>query len=245
MDYNSYNHYVNSVKEICKGEKFNTFKTDPSYQDILEHVNFPQGQAYLDLINSTNISNELLQSYCSMNDSIGSPNKAAYSTITTSPTSLRYIFHAHLILSYLQKLAMPSIDIVELGGGYGGLCLAMFHFASAYNIQINSYTICDLPDVCILQQMYISKLNPSLKINYVDATTFGKSIENNNLFLISNYCFSEISKDLQQSYINILFPKVVHGFFAWNAIPVYNFGFSTTIVDEYPNTYYGNKYVYI
>jgi hypothetical protein len=63
------------------------------------------------------------------------------------------------------------------------------------------------------------------------------------MFIISNYCFSEISEEFQKKYIDILFPKVSHGFMAWNMIPTYNFGFKFSEEDEYPKTGEFNKYL--
>jgi len=74
---------------------------------------------------------------------------------------------------------------------------------------------------------------------------YGVELKNTpNLFLVSNYCFSEIGNKNQKMYIATLFPNVVHGFIVWNSIPVYNFGFNMEIEDENPNTggLY-NKYV--
>ena len=82
-------------------------------------------------------------------------------------------------------------------------------------------------------------------VDCLDASTFGKNIDKNNMFLISNYCFSEVSSEYQKEYITHLFPKVVHGFMAWNCIELYNFGFNIRVEEERPNTggkY--NKYVY-
>ena len=64
------------------------------------------------------------------------------------------------------------------------------------------------------------------------------------MFLISNYCFSEIPGNLQKEYIAKLFPKVSHGFMAWNHIPVYNFGFDIKEEVEFPKTGSYNKYIY-
>jgi hypothetical protein len=50
--------------------------------------------------------------------------------------------------------------------------------------------------------------------------------------------------DLQKQYIATLFPKVSHGFMAWNNIPLYNFGFETKSETEVPLTGPVNKYVY-
>ena len=79
---------------------------------------------------------------------------------------------------------------------------------------------------------------------YLNSNTFGNDIKKENLFLISNYCFSEIESHLQQKYIDILFPKILHGFMIWNLIPFFNFGFETEIKVEIPCTGGGNKYIY-
>jgi hypothetical protein len=92
--------------------------------------------------------------------------------------------------------------------------------------------------------MYISKVNSSISVEYIDAATFGSDIKDTNLFLVSTYCFSEIPLELQDSYIKTLFPKVSHGFIAWNMIPLYDFGFTLKVEDEIPSTFPNNKYLY-
>jgi len=211
---------------------------------MLEHVNKKQGDEYIYYIkNKTNITEQEIIDFCKINDSIGNPNKEDFGFLICSPSSLRYIFHAHLILTLLSSLNLPSIDIVEIGGGYGGLCLAIQHFSKKYNISINSYSIIDLHIISNLQKLYLSKLVPSLNIDYVDASTFGSCISKQNMFLVSNYCFSEISKENQEKYIENLFPKVSHGFIAWNNIPLYHFGFKYMEEIEYPKTGPYNKYI--
>jgi hypothetical protein len=242
-----YNNYLNYIKEICQTNNLTTFKSNNYYRDILEHVSNEVGDEYLKLIqDKTKISNEEIKSFCSLNDSVGCPLKFSYEIGEISPTSLRYIYHSHLILSYLSFLNLDSNDIVEIGGGYGGLCLALKKFAPLYNIKINSYTIIDFDDVIKLQEKYHKIVNCD-DVNYISSNTFGSSLDKNNLFLISNYAFSEINRDIQNKYIEKLFPKVLHGFMCWNFIDLYNFGFKIERLDiEEPMTgdknY--NKYVY-
>jgi len=217
---------------------------------MLEHVQKDQGELYLQLILSkTNINEQEIIDFCFKNDALGNTTRQAYniksSTILVSPTSLRYIYHAHLILTHMNSINKPTIDAVEVGGGYGGLCLAIHHFAPKYEVAINSYRICDLTNIIGLQQLYLNTVDPSLQVEFVDAIQHGENINCADLFLISNYCFSEISEENQKSYIQKLFPKVSHGFIAWNHIPVYDFGFRTIVEPEVPCT--GgplNKYVY-
>jgi hypothetical protein len=64
------------------------------------------------------------------------------------------------------------------------------------------------------------------------------------MFLVSNYCFSEISTEFQKKYIDTLFPKISHGFMAWNNSPTYYFGFEIKEEIEYPKTGNFNRYVY-
>ena len=62
------------------------------------------------------------------------------------------------------------------------------------------------------------------------------------MFLISNYCFSELSSLNQDSYRQILFPKIANGFIVWNAVPLFDFGFPAQVEPEVPNTGDWNKY---
>jgi hypothetical protein len=101
-----------------------------------------------------------------------------------------------------------------------------------------------LPNPLKLQRLYLSKASASLNVNFVDASSYGEQIGNKDLFLISNYCFSEISSENQKGYIQNLFPKVSHGFMTWNFIPVYNFKPDIKVEAEYPLTGRDNKYIY-
>lgn len=243
VDYSSYCAFL---KGICDSGDLSGFKSNGNYNGILEHLNPEYGGDYIEYIKSyTDITDDMIREFCHLNDSIGNPATTDYEFVKASPSNMRYIFHSHIILRHLQSLNMPKIDIVEVGGGYGGLCLALHHFSKSYNIQVNSYTIIDLKEPSNLQRIYLSRLMPEIKVDCIDACTFGKEIDKREMFLISNYCFSEISDEYQKEYITHLFPKVSHGFMAWNFIKTYDFGFKMHIEKERPCTageY--NKYVY-
>lgn len=242
IDYSPYSNYVES---IIQSGNLTSFKSHPNYNYMLEHVSKIQGDKYLYFIKSmTNITEDEIKQFCMINDSLGNPVRSDFGLVVASPSSLRYILHSYLIIKHILSLNLPSIDIVEIGGGYGGLSLAIHHFSEKYGIKINSYTIIDLPSITKLQDMYLNSVAPSLKVNFVDATSFGEGITKQNNFLVSNYCFSEISGDFQKKYIDTLFPKVSHGFMAWNMIPTYYFGFEFKEELEYPKTGDYNRYVY-
>jgi hypothetical protein len=226
----TYDIYSNYVGFICAAKKLGGFKSHPSYTYMLEHVSKQQGQAYLECIFAgTAITKDEVVAFCDINDANGSPQKEHYDAlpvnVSVSPSSLRYIYHAHLILAHMKSLGDGvGGDIVELGGGYGGLCLAVHHFAPSYGICIRSYTICDLTNIIQLQKLYLNAVKPELKVEFVDASTYGATITRDKMFLISNYCFSEIAGSHQALYRQLLFPKIANGFMVWNYIPVYDLG---------------------
>lgn len=240
-----YSKYSSSIQELIRTNNLTNFKTNPAYTEILEHVNYRDGYEYLSAIkeNTTLTKGDIVR-FCELNDSYGNPKQERYDDLVTSPTSLRYIWHAHIILSYFKKFNRQSYDLVELGGGYGGLCLAISFFAKLYDVTLSRYSIIDLNEASELQAIYLSKFPIPFQVDYISADTFGKNIEGNDLFFISNYCFSEISTEYQKKYIETLFPKVLHGFLAWNMIPLYNFGFPIYVEDETPKTGEFNKFVY-
>lgn len=112
-----------------------------------------------------------------------------------------------------------GVDIVEVGGGYGGLCYSILHNAALLGISIRSYTMIDLEPVTQLQRMFHRKLS-MLGVKYLAADKFLSTGHNEHcakdVFLVSNYCYSEIGQDLQRLYRDKLFPSVKHGFMVWN-----------------------------
>jgi hypothetical protein len=245
-----YDRYANFVGAVCDRGALTGFKSHPDYTYMLEHVSVDQGQAYLDtILADTGLSQAEIAAFCARNDAVGDPGRTRYETadgdLIVSPSSLRYILHAHLILSHMVAVGQTEPDVVEVGGGYGGLCLAVHHFARRHGVRIRSYAICDLPNVIRLQRLYLATVDPSLAVDVVDATTYGAGLDRPAMFLVSNYCFSEITSTHQARYREHLFPRVAHGFIAWNNIPVYDIGFPLTVVPEVPLTGGpNNRYVY-
>jgi len=212
---------------------------------MLEHVSPDLGMKYLQLIQTnTTITEDQIQQFCSMNDMIGNPNKVNYGTFTCSPTSLRYIWFSHKILSHFKTFNKDSYSVVEIGGGYGGLCLALNFFSSHYSVKLSDYTIVDLHWPSKLQNLYLSNFSLSFPVGFHTANTYGEHINTKDAMLLSTYSFSEIDDVHQKQYISKLFPKISHGFIAWNHIPIYNFGFTITEEEETPLTGGYNKFIF-
>lgn len=240
-----YKLYSDYVKTVCDTGDLSSFKSNPCYTYMLEHVSPEVGQKYLDcILKHTSITRNDIQEFADKNDRIGNTTRIMYDTIVASPTSLRYIYFAHLILTHLKAKQLPTYNLVEIGGGYGGLFLAVDFLHKRYDMNIESYTIIDLTEPGRLQQAYLSKHTTQIPYYTADASTYGSTLYRENQCLISTYSFSEISPDYQLNYINYLFPRIKHGFIAWNNIPTYYFGFHIQEEEENPKTGAFNKFVY-
>ena len=122
----------------------------------------------------------------------------------------------------MKKQKLNNIDIIEIGGGYGGLAFFMSKMSKLFNIKINSYTIFDLPDASKLQKVYLEALHLTNNMNFYQVNNF-KNLKENS-FLISNYALTELSMILQKEYKDkILNPYVSYGFLVWSFIPIYDF----------------------
>lgn len=241
-----YNQLVGYLSTLTSNDFATQFKNSPAVMGIFEHVSYQIGYEYLQLLKTkTSLSPYTIRRYCEKNDRIGGGVKYTYDDLTTSSSNFRYLFHAHLILSHLQHLEQTSTRMVEIGCGYGGLCLALDSLAPLYGITITAYYMIDLPEVSKLQQKYMFQHNVSFPVEFHLADTYGEKISaSDDLFLISNYCISEIAKEHRDAYIRILLPKTPHGFFTWNFGPVEEFGYDCKQEDEYPLTGTWNKYIY-
>lgn len=254
-----YSEYISYIKYINfdNFDNFN-FKSNQKYNSILEHVSYEDGVKYAELIikEFPNIHLDDILKYIEMNDKYGYPklyNIHIYNKkVNCSTTSLRYVYHALVILEYYKKTGLTKI--VEVGCGYGGLFLALDHFSRLLNIDIHKYYIIDLPEVCNLIKIYLKAHNvDSNKFFIHDATLYGSDINDDNLFFISNYCFTEIDYNKRIEYLKNLINKTSNGFIIWQTIfdktNINNIVFPKKIIysEERPQTAsieYKNYFVY-
>lgn len=225
--YDSYLRYVETI--TFDNINQSNFKNNSEYNGILEHVSREQGLNYLNLINRefSDITFEQILDFSIINDRYGQPKKELYITLNNkeiyaSATSIRYVYHALLILKHYKD--NTSTEIVEVGCGYGGLFLAICFFSRLLDIKIDKYYFIDLPQVCNLINNYLLINKDNIYINYEihSSNNYVNKISNNNLFFISNYCFTEINEEYRNNYIKYLLPNVSCGFIVWQTV----FGFN-------------------
>lgn len=235
--YNEYTTYLEKVD-------IHSFKTNADYCGILEHVSYELGKQYILLIDREykHISYDKLQQYVTINDRIGNPEKKWFTfkenSIVCSPSSLRYAYHALCILEHYAKTQCKNI--VEVGCGYGGLCLAINYFSKPTDI--DTYNIIDLPGACNLIRQYLNLHKEMIRTQmvYHDSDTYGGNIKDKNLFFISNYCYTELSEVHNANYSSTLLPKCDNGFIIWQ-----NGGNHGAYPIEHASKISGKKIVYI
>lgn len=212
---------------VADPEVYKDFKNNPGYSYALEHPNYQaQGQSFLEVALSeakkhgiTDIPWPLI--LC--NDAVGNPERFVYKltdslTADVSPTTLRYVKTAMLILPHLAASYDGEVDIVEIGGGYGGQAVVLFAMAQLFGVKIASYTIFDLENASKLQQKYISEFREHVPADKFEFRPYGQSSFDvkPNSFVISNYCISEIQEPIRDHYLSTTFKNVTHGFMSWN-----------------------------
>ena len=187
--------YLNVCNYAANSDEFfKQFKSHPAYRHVLEHVSFEEGQQYLKEIDIDYLDKleEVKE-----NDSLGSPVIYEYPSVgEISPTTIRYIKNTSDIIN---KFGTSFDSIVEIGGGYGGLCKVLSSF-----IKFEQYLLLDLEECNLLSRKYLSHFNlPTLSYRSEEID----EIDENFDLLISNYAFSECHKEVQQDYIESFIKK--------------------------------------
>ena len=195
--------YLNVCNYAANSDEFfKQFKSHPAYRHVLEHVSFEEGQQYLKEIDIDYLDklDEVKE-----NDSLGSPVIYEYPSVgEISPTTIRYIKNTSDIIN---KFGNSFDSIVEIGGGYGGLCKVLSSF-----IKFEQYLLLDLEECNLLSRKYLSHFNlPTLSYRSEEID----EIDENFDLLISNYAFSECHKEVQQDYIE-RFIKKSNNFYIMN-----------------------------
>ena len=185
--------YAEICREAVEDNKvFAKFKQDPRYTAILEHVSPEHGGRYIERIMEYELNDAMIDEFKD-NDDLGGANRVDYGEPfgKVSPSTLRYITNA-LDISYFFGEGELN-KIVEIGGGYGGLCKVMSSF-----IKFDQYLLLDLEECNLLSRKYLSHFSlPTISHRAEEID----EIDENFDLLISNYALSECDRETQMMYI--------------------------------------------
>lgn len=195
--------YADFCLAAAKDENiFINFKRDERYRKILEHVSDELGQKYYELL--TEEYKALIPQAFRVNDNLGNPYLMSVPEGNVSPSTLRY-------LKVLQDLDKSEIsgNVVEIGAGYAGMGRLIL-FLAKNKRKIKSYTAIDLLGPSALQNTYNHDL---VKFKSID---FRQMEQMKSDFVISNYAFSELSKEIQKDYLDKVIANAKHGYITYN-----------------------------
>ena len=181
--------YLSACRAAAQGSDFfKGFKSHPAYRHVLEHVSYEEGQQYLDEV-EIDYKDKLDE--IKENDALGTPVTCSYDGVgTISPTTVRYLKNTSDIVN---KFGTSFDSIVEIGGGYGGLCKVMSSF-----VKFENYLLIDLEECNMLSRKYLSNFDlPTMSYQAEEIV----DVEDNFDLLISNYALSECNRETQMMYV--------------------------------------------
>ena len=233
------------LKASLDDEIFKNFKQYKVYNEILEHVGYNLGLKYYDEIKKLDeslLKDNLINEF-KKNDKVGNPILFNFNEIENiSGSTLRYIH----VLAKLKQLfgSLDNKKICEIGVGYGGQCRILSSF-----FKLKSYTLIDLKPVLGLAQKYLDNypLNTVIEYKTMNELSYDKEYD----LVISNYAFSEISKEFQKIYLDKVIKQSKSGFMIMNQIAPDGFEQysqnellkeipNSQIIEEIPLTYHSN-----
>ncbi len=199
--------YIDVCKLAYEDDKtFNKFKSIGEYRLVLEHSSKKIG---LDHLNNIKKDNPYLLEHIDKfikNDSIGEPVVYDYDELgKISPSTLYYVGVLSNLINIFSSL--NNLNIVEIGGGYGGQCKIIYDYFTP-----KSYRIFDLKEVTLLQKKYLSHFG-------LNDILFSSNLDNdfyNIDLVISNYAISEMTNKYQHRYYNNVISNSTNGYITSN-----------------------------
>lgn len=217
------------VEAVEDDEAFARFKSNGKYTTILEHVLKSQGEQYLNM--ACDMNEEALFGNLAAfkeNDNFGGPKLEMYSGVGwISPTTARYIKNTFEMAFMIGD--NPIGRVVEVGGGYGGLCKVL-----SCVCEFDEYILIDLPEVSALQRKYLDQF-PEIKdkVKCIPCTEY-EEIKDIDLF-ISNYALSECNIETQMEYFDKLVANSKFAYIIYNLVNFNEFHYNDFIdkIKEY------------
>jgi putative sugar O-methyltransferase len=193
---------------VTSEDSFSKFRSCKSYRKILEHVPPRTGEKYLRQLKKTELPFQTLKNLVPQINLGGPATYHFHDLGSISPTSIRYAKVHNDIRNLFGDLT--DFKILEIGCGYGGLALQMMNGES-----LRSFEIADLEVVEQLAEKYVLRINPESE-NVLKIARQHKHGEID--LVISNYAFSELTRKIQDEYLENYILKSKRGYMIYNHI---------------------------
>jgi len=187
---------------------FNSFRRNPVYNRVLEHVSEKQGGKYLEIISNDSDILAAINNF-KPNDNYGNPRIYEYPNIgKISPTNLRYIKILADIRKYFHTI--DHMNICEIGVGYGGQC----RIINAY-YKPATYCLVDIQPALALAQRFLDNYILHSVLTYKTMNELDKIDYD---FVLSNYAFTELPRPIQDIYLSKVISNSKRGYITYNEI---------------------------
>jgi putative sugar O-methyltransferase len=226
---------------VSNDEIFSKFRRCHEYRLILEHVTKRFGKQYLALAMKNANALEYYKKIEPQNK-IGSPVTLRFKEIGySSPTTIRYL---KVLIQLIELFGQLDDKVIcEIGVGFGGQAHAI-----TVNQKVKKYVLYDLPPVLELNKKFLGAIGTLSRFEFIDGRY---PSERNSDLLISNYAFSELTRDVQLMYLERVILKAKSGYITWNELSYIELdGLSVEellrtipnsfLIPEEPNTYTNN-----
>lgn len=179
---------------------FRQFRRQPICKNVVESSGFADGKLYyLEAIRTFN--DREISSFV-FSDVLGQPEFYQYGEHCCSPTMMRYVKTVSHLVSKCEL--RDDLHIIEIGGGYGGLCRAIHNIVAP-----RSYTIYDLPDVIPLQRKFLQSCG--IDNVHFEPFVWGKMRGMAGNLTISSYALTECKRVVQEWYLSNAIYDSEHG----------------------------------
>lgn len=206
--------------------KVDSFKSAPEFCGALDNCSKEQGQAYLNRIETEfpEVPITTIGEFAARNDKVGDPQMCVFMSsrndmLFCAPANLRYAYIALTVIRDVR--ARNCSSIAEIGGGYGGLWLAISAFCGCMDVYLTDYHIIELPGMVPLTQAYVSAITLAQtdeKFAIINCSVHSVESGCENVkaeYIISAYCFTELSEQAQTQYKNTVISRAKHGMIVW------------------------------
>lgn len=224
--------YLTIVRGVLDETCDHNFRACAEYQDVLEHVSYDLALQYLQGLENWRPWRKLLASELTAQfREIGSPPTFPFRTGGISqvlnPTFIRY---AHVAKDLEERFGtLAGLTVGEIGVGFGGQAAV-----SHETISLNEIFLFDLPEVNDLAKCFLSKTSPNVSVKTVDGRN---PLRTQVDLVVSNYAFSELARDVQESYFENVIQHSTRGYMLWNRLSETRQGGMTpeALVSRIPN----------
>lgn len=209
---------------------FATFRAIPIYNVICGNVPYELAESYIQVIEILNDepSSDRARYFWQFffkeaikNDLYGNPLRDKFLIRHNSfnkyvRMSATTVYHCKVLNDLIYMFNKKDMqEIVEIGVGFGGLCRLIATYFD-YKRSKSRYVLVDLAPVLNLTKRYLDKYNLDTYLEFIDGkniTSYEGDIPD---FFISNYAFSELSRNVQDVYFESIINKTKCGYMICN-----------------------------